>query len=629
MMKCYLNVWSFFALFIEGLLAVSPIMAQPVFPSRMDLLTQEAEQSRSLFRRSSTIMKPIGEMVEDFDLTEVQVEYRGQDRLPTDATIRLSFTSLIDNLTELQLFAFGLNVEQLSVLFSTDRLAWEEAMIRPVFGGGFAVSLPRILSVGQEAFIQFETDMDWSDEPAINAVDSDSFSHLITSKYLPFNGQTFIFDQFTLTTVMSRDAGINPAGLGQVLARPPNGSAGEWIYQSEIDTYLSIYAVGGQYPQSIDGRIEIFDPPNDIGPINSSTIIDSMVAVIPVYEAFYGEFPFERLSAYPISDRAGAAIGPQAQILLPWYFWLDNTEFDDPNFEPRAVIYHEIAHQYFFNTVKLHPDPDLGQAWLSEAMAEFSAIRALEETEGDALRHRWANFFMYLTSVDKEGEVPVGSLEVNEHPNYFEIVYLRGSTLLYGIYHRMEDFTALLRQCMVEWRGLFIDYNDMFNCFRSMTPKADYERFDINAYIDRYFLSTTRDQLVVEARYIDDEVSELTIDDVEWQDALEIVHFSADGEVGYLYTPRRVTQNFTHRFSALLVDPEVTTPRIISNTYPEDVDLNGVVDGQDALDVLFANGGDLLDSSRVFPIHLDVDQDLVISNRDITEVQRLIGRINR
>ena len=57
--------------------------------------------------------------------------------------------------------------------------------------------------------------------------------------------------------------------------------------------------------------------------------------------------------------------------------------------------------------------------------------------------------------------------------------------------------------------------------------------------------------------------------------------------------------------------------------------MNGVVDGQDALDVLFERGKRLNRLDSVFPEHLDVDQDGVISDEDITEIQRTMGQIYR
>jgi hypothetical protein len=158
-----------------------------------------------------------------------------------------------------------------------------------------------------------------------------------------------------------------------------------------------------------------------------------------------------------------------------------------------------------------------------------------------------------------------------------------------------------------------------------MTPKEGYASFDLASYIDRYFVGVTFDVIQVRASYISDEESALWLTTEEWPDAIEIMTYTPEGTPVAYYVPRGPERMISYSESSARVDPIRTTPRRVFNLNPTDVDLNGVVDGQDALDVLFHRGKDSLDFNRTFPRWADVDRDERISDADLTEVVRLIG----
>ena len=295
------------------------------------------------------------------------------------------------------------------------------------------------------------------------------------------------------------------------------------------------------------------------------------------------------------------------------------------------MIYHEVAHQYFFNTIRLNPNPEIGQAWLSESFAELSSFRALDTLnalDGGAALHRSVNFNIYLLS-DLGSHPPIASVEVSDDPNYFTIVYLLGSTVLYGLTHRMEGYDARFRECVNAWSNLLIGPEDMFDCWRAMTPKAAYQSFDLERFIERYLTGVTVDEVLVSARYVDEDTSELTLSCEEWPDALEVMVSSPDGDKRADYVTRGPNRSLTYQGASARVDPIRTTPRRVINQNPVDVDLNGVIDGQDALDVLFHVGASVDNFERVFPAWADVDQDLRITETDIVEIARQIGSYQR
>ena len=621
--------WSASMMMSLALIALT-VNAEPrpvELPLRLSVLAGEAEL-RHARPRPTTLRKPVGEQVNSFDITEVTLRFDATSSFPSQARAEFTFRALVDELEDVAIFILGSSADQLSAQISYDGTTFSPVRVNALLGGPINLNLPQPLASGASATIKLEyEDVTWADEGPPNAVDNGSYAHLVSYKYIPFNGESFLYDFIQLRTVITAPAGIYPSALGALINRPDEGQDGVWEYRSEVPTILSVYSVGGGYPVSVDGRVEVFHPAPFVSSDSATEIEELASEVATFYDGLYGDFPFSRLGVAPISDDTGAAIGPQAQILLPQFFWFDGIELD-ATFDRAGVIYHEVAHQYFFNLVRLDPNPEKGQAWLSEAMAETSALQALDELQGSSELHRSVNFTIYESSTNEE-HLPVASVGINEDPNYFSVVYLLGSTLVYGLAHRMVDYRERMRDCITSWRGLFIDTADMYSCFRSMTPKEGYMSFDLDQYIARYFTGINFDEITVTASYISDEESALTLSSESWSDTLEVVTYAPEGESLPYYPPRDIGVELTYSGASARVDPMRTTPRRVTNQNSVDVDLNGVIDGQDALDVLFHRGADRFDFNRVFPRWADVDRDEQISDADLTEVVRQMGSYQR
>lgn len=624
MMRC----WLFLSLYFS----ISTAAAQPQdreVPSfsRIDVLKGEASLTHEI--HAVNPLKERGEEVGRFDLSEVQLLLNATPFFPSAGEATVRFSSMVDGLTEVPLYLLYLTESDFEVFVSIDEDDFIPAPSRFRFDGTLTVQLPRALNIGEEARIRFDfTRVTWEEEEPPSVVEDREMrlTHILSSKYIPFNGETALYDFFTLETIIEAGPDVSPGGLGTLVSRPAIGREGAWYYRSEISAQFFVYSVGGEYPDTIDDLIEVSAPLEF--PLSEGTraLGEAARDVVDFYEMLYGPFPFTRLGIWPISEQAGAAIGPQAQVLVPWYFWSDELDFG-PTFDRDGVLYHEIAHQYFFNTVRIEPDPLLkGHAWLSEAVAEYSALRALEALKGEGELSRSVNFSVYLLDAAFTDHPPVASHEINEDFSYFSVVYMRGSLLIYALWHRMLDFDEVFRECVISWRALFITSDDMYGCFASMTPKEPYRNFDLEEYWSRYFESDLIDEIFVRASYLSDEESLLYVRDQEvWEDRIEVITFSPEGQESALYFPRGVENAQSYLQSAARVDPHLTTPRLVLNLNSADVDLNGLVDGQDALDVLFYLGRDLEALEDYFPHWADVDGDGRISERDLTEVVTQIG----
>ena len=215
---------------------------------RLQLLSGEAYLTAPSHQHPSMI-KPEGELFETINIIEQQITLSASTVLPQSGEIRVDFIAQIDGVDRVDFYMFGADPSEQSFEFSRDGEVWNAASVRTFVNGAFSVIFSDTLNVGDQGSIRYRiASMDFSEEGPPSAVVDRPLTHLITSRYLLFNAETALFDSFSLTTVIRSDGSTYPAGLGQIISRPETGVAGDWVYQSEIDSYITVYAIGAGPP---------------------------------------------------------------------------------------------------------------------------------------------------------------------------------------------------------------------------------------------------------------------------------------------------------------------------------------------------------------------------------------------
>jgi ABC-2 type transport system permease protein len=155
-----------------------------------------------------------------------------------------------------------------------------------------------------------------------------------------------------------------------------------------------------QHPSAGSGRavaIRIFHHPGHIANLNR--ILQSVQASLSYYTERFGPYPYSHIS---LVEHPGHSIGMHAESSLITFqegFSLLNPDGNPSSFDlPFFVVAHEVAHQWW--GAQLAPASVEGAGLLSEGLAQYSAMRVVEETYGHEHLRR------ALSSVRETHQIP-------------------------------------------------------------------------------------------------------------------------------------------------------------------------------------------------------------------------------
>ena len=261
-------------------------------------------------------------------------------------------------------------------------------------------------------------------EDPLTCIEDGEIRHLIDLAWLPLSIEFPLADRFHARFELRGDGEVVPAATGE--REPPGEDGGlvSWAFETVYRTFLPVFVLGRlTVGGGGGGTLLVYRPPgadDAVVELMSSILVD----VRSAYSMFF-QFNVPRVGFAPISDRAGAAVGPQGLVLMPLRFWRTPVAELDETLT-RRVLSHELGHQYFFNALAI-TDPD--EAWLSEAFAEWAATRYSEQVTGTTDHYR-ENYWAYALTVGAGADVPVHSAAANESPQRLEIIYFKGASLL-------------------------------------------------------------------------------------------------------------------------------------------------------------------------------------------------------
>jgi aminopeptidase N len=287
------------------------------------------------------------------------------------------------------------------------------------------------------------------------------------------------------------------------------------------------------------------------------------------------------------------------------------------------IVAHEVAHQYFFNAIGV---TEPGDAWISEAFAEHLATLYSRETL-DSDDHARSNYWGYVLRVPPLEDEPVVSPTIVSNPRYFEIVYLKGSSVLWLLRRAVGDETwrDFLSGLVLRFSGSIATTAEVVEFAREQlgdTFRA-HERWLVEGGLPVIEARTTRAangsaRLTLEAR-----PNPLGGFEVR----LPLESWTTDGarEVQLIDLPARgpVAVDLPETVRSVRIDPELTTFRRVRPQDEADVNLSGVVDGLDLLDLWSA--GDVVSPSPRWDDRLDVNADGAIDALDVQRVRDALG----
>ncbi len=357
---------------------------------------------------------------------------------------------------------------------------------------------------------------------------------------------------------------------------------------------------------------------------------------------FYGKnfvpFPWKELNMIQLASNFGGGYAPlSAAFLLGDAFGLAPT---DPPWEEMAqLISHELAHQWWGNLI----EPSGGDVSLSESLAEFSSC-FFTETTFQNRSQIVTNNLSFVYSVPAANDMALTSAAVYNSPKYFDIIYHKGSTVLdmlrrelgddvmdAGLQEYVKEFNhdfahvANLRAALekASGRDLSVFFEQWFNRPGAIHAElaalvtADGAGWKIRLRIRQLDDKTRTFKLVVTVVYQDGKTQDFTQEVVPGDDGSTIV------ELATTQVPLRVR-----------VDSQRLLLRAFSLGTPGDVNLNGLCDGADLVDLALRNGHKIMAKHQTQTFFYpdvnwdelcDITGDYAINPADATALEGWVG----
>ena len=148
--------------------------------------------------------------------------------------------------------------------------------------------------------------------------------------------------------------------------------------------------------------------------------------MIAFFSELFGPYPFDAYGVAVTAEGLGLALENQTLSLF------------GGNMVDEDVVAHELAHQWFGDSVTLSAWPD---TWLNEGFATYASALWLEHTAGpEALEARMRRFYGAARNMLPPGEAPEGNL-------FHDTVYVRGAWTLHALRLEVGDqaFFQILR----------------------------------------------------------------------------------------------------------------------------------------------------------------------------------------
>lgn len=199
-----------------------------------------------------------------------------------------------------------------------------------------------------------------------------------------------------------------------------------WHFEQKDATDNAGFAVGTFKPfaknSSVAGQVRVFTRGSYVS--NADNVANVADDILGYYSQTFVPFPWQSgLNLIQLDGDFGGGYAPLgAAFMLRSAFGIDE-QSDASSLE---LIAHEIGHQWWGNLVSPMGGADVA---LSESMAEYSSCLYTEQKRGSR-GQILGNTVSYLYTVPANTDTGVGSANVYGSPNYFQIVYHKGSVVM-------------------------------------------------------------------------------------------------------------------------------------------------------------------------------------------------------
>jgi aminopeptidase N len=266
---------------------------------------------------------------------------------------------------------------------------------------------------------------------------------------------------------------------GELVGRVVKGAVAttHWRSTEPMVPYLAFFAAGKFEIRkgSLDGRPFVVAVSRQLSPPVRRGAMKEMLESAPLaawLETQLGPYPFSSTGGLVTSLNPGFALETQTRPVYPAV---------GP--ESRQLVVHELAHQWFGNSVSVDRWRDI---WLNEGFATFMERRWVESTGG-----RTADEWLSSTYDALKDDPEFWRLRVGDPgaARLFDLeVYVRGGMTLQALRNRIGEnaFWSVLRT----WVSSRAGGNGSVEDFRALAASVSGQ--DLDGFFDTWLLGTTR-----------------------------------------------------------------------------------------------------------------------------------------
>jgi aminopeptidase N len=251
-------------------------------------------------------------------------------------------------------------------------------------------------------------------------------------------------DKATMSVSVTVPSGVQAISNGALLGGPEQADPGwdRWRWQTKdpLAPYLAFVAMGhydivrrntpegpflAAYAKGLD--------PSIAGPARQA--VEQTPQIVGVLEQIFGPYPFAQLGGVvPDADDMYFALENQTRPVYGPVFFLDGADM--------TVVVHELAHQWFGDSVSVHQWRDI---WLNEGFAHYAEWLYAERTGGPSARQQAVEAYQSKVNDTEYWKVPPG--DPGKDHVLDDQVYSRGGMALEALRARVGDdaFFATLR----------------------------------------------------------------------------------------------------------------------------------------------------------------------------------------
>jgi aminopeptidase N len=227
-------------------------------------------------------------------------------------------------------------------------------------------------------------------------------------------------DKATYDIAISAPSALTAISNGVLTGKQAGTAITTWHWRESdpMASYLALLAIGSYRVQTgTHGGLPVFLAVDATLPTRDDTVLADTPALLDFVAQYLGPYPFDAIGGVVHGDaRIGYALENQTRPAYASGF------FDHG--DPRAVIVHELAHQWCGDSVSV---ADWSDVWLNEGFATYLQFMWAEQHGGPTVRQRFDRLYR---GTGADALPPVGPLLRTAENLFDDSVYLRGFATL-------------------------------------------------------------------------------------------------------------------------------------------------------------------------------------------------------